>query len=43
MRREELVAAIRRARVVAALRAHPDRLVAFVLGLGVLAMVLHWR
>lgn len=62
MRRDDLAAAVRRARIVAALRALPDRpaavrlrealaalgrrpdtVVAVILGLGVLAMVLHWR
>jgi hypothetical protein len=62
MRRDELLARLRRARIVAALRAlpesgvggrvrrvlaalraRPDRIVALVLGAGVLAMILHWR
>jgi hypothetical protein len=62
MRREELLAALRRARIVAALRAlperpaavrareaiaalrrRPDAVLAVLLGVGVLAMVLHWR
>jgi hypothetical protein len=62
MRREDLLAALRRARIVAALRAlpgrpaaaralealaalrrRPDAVVAVLLGMGVLAMILHWR
>ncbi len=59
---EELLAALRRARTVAALRAlagpatrerarrawanvrrHPDVVVVLALGVGVVAMILHWR